>query len=83
MDSSSSDINKTTIQPKSYAPQEIREETSVLDTPEARARVRAYMWKLDCIILPTISALYFFEYIDRGNIAVRRNKSISRYDRRS
>ncbi|KAF5855678.1 hypothetical protein ETB97_008613 [Aspergillus alliaceus] len=28
-----------------------------------------YLRKLDYIILPTISALYFFEYLDRGNIA--------------
>lgn len=55
-----------------YAPEGIREQAlGVLNnTPEARARERAYLWKLDCIILPTISALYFFEYIDRGNIAV-------------
>jgi hypothetical protein len=55
-----------------YAPEDIREQAlGVLNnTPEARARERAYLWKLDCIILPTISALYFFEYIDRGNIAV-------------
>lgn len=41
-----------------------------LDSPGAREAERKYIWKLDLIILPTISALYFFEYIDRGNIAV-------------
>ncbi|KAE8383304.1 major facilitator superfamily domain-containing protein [Aspergillus bertholletiae] len=30
---------------------------------------KRYLRKLDYIILPTISALYFFEYLDRGNIA--------------
>jgi hypothetical protein len=52
-----------------YASEEIREQTRVLETPENLERIRRYMWKLDSIILPTISALYFFEYLDRGNIA--------------
>lgn len=56
-----------------YASSDIQQQTLIVqeDTPEARARERTYIWKLDCIILPTISWLYFFEYIDRGNIAVR------------
>ena len=41
-----------------------------LESPGAREAERKYIWKLDLIILPTISALYFSEYIDRGNIAV-------------
>ncbi|CAD6584916.1 MAG: hypothetical protein ASARMPRED_001947 [Alectoria sarmentosa] len=40
-----------------------------LESPGAREAERKYIWKLDLIILPTISALYFSEYIDRGNIA--------------
>ncbi|KAH8697897.1 major facilitator superfamily domain-containing protein [Talaromyces proteolyticus] len=53
------------------APENIQQQALAVlnDSPESRARERAYMRKLDCIILPTISALYFFEYIDRGNIA--------------
>ncbi|KAF2756434.1 MFS general substrate transporter [Pseudovirgaria hyperparasitica] len=31
--------------------------------------VKKYMRRLDRIILPAISILYFFEYLDRGNIA--------------
>jgi hypothetical protein len=30
---------------------------------------KRYLWKLDYILLPTVSLLYFFEYLDRGNIA--------------
>jgi len=37
---------------------------------DERVRNR-YLWKLDFLILPTISACYFFEYLDRGNVAVR------------
>lgn len=40
------------------------------DTSDDKARSR-YLWKLDLMILPTISACYFFEYLDRGNVAVR------------
>jgi len=39
-------------------------------TSDEKARSR-YLWKLDFLILPTISACYFFEYLDRGNVAVR------------
>lgn len=46
-----------------YAPEGIAQDTQILASPEEQARVRKYMWKLDCIILPTISALYFFEYL--------------------
>jgi hypothetical protein len=67
------DQEMTTETKNGYATSDIQQQAQVVleDTPEARARERAYIWKLDCIILPTISALYFFEYIDRGNIAVR------------
>src|SRR6266566_238506 len=49
------------------APDEGQKETHHLDDPEAHRR---YMRKLNFIILPTISLLYFFEYLDRGNVAV-------------
>ncbi|KAE8393075.1 major facilitator superfamily domain-containing protein [Aspergillus alliaceus] len=39
------------------------------DDPEWNTAQNRYLRKLDYIILPTISALYFFEYLDRGNIA--------------
>lgn len=39
------------------------------DDPEWNTAQKRYLQKLDYIILPTISALYFFEYLDRGNIA--------------
>ncbi|KAL2858530.1 major facilitator superfamily domain-containing protein [Aspergillus pseudoustus] len=29
---------------------------------------RKYLWKLDYILLPAVSILYFFEYLDRGNV---------------
>lgn len=53
-------------------------EAHILDSPEAREAERKYIWKLDLIILPTISALYFFEYIDRGNIAVNSSCQVKR-----
>lgn len=48
-----------------YASEDIQEQTQVLHSPEDAERVRKYLWKLDCIILPTISALYFFEYLGK------------------
>lgn len=53
-----------------YAPEDIQQSAQILEDPEMAHRKRRYMWKLDSIILPTVSALYFFEYLDRGNIAV-------------
>jgi hypothetical protein len=40
------------------------------DNENAVAEKR-YLRRLDWIILPAISTLYFFEYLDRGNVAVR------------
>ena len=37
---------------------------------ESRCIEKRYMRRLNMIILPTISALYFFEYLDRGNVGV-------------
>ncbi|QKX53142.1 uncharacterized protein TRUGW13939_00218 [Talaromyces rugulosus] len=69
--SSSTDDREKSTEQAEIAPDDVhRNALEVLnDSPESRARERAYLWKLDTIILPVISALYFFEYIDRGNIA--------------
>jgi hypothetical protein len=53
-----------------YAPAEIQKETRILEDPEWFTRQKRYLRKLDFILMPTISILYFFEYLDRGNIAV-------------
>ena len=53
-----------------YAPEEIQKEVRNLDDPEWIKAQRRYLWRLDTIILPAISILYFFEYLDRGNVAV-------------
>ena len=68
----SADTNpqKLEAQEQYYADNEIQEHQHVLDTEGARDAEREYMKKLNLIVLPTISALYFFEYLDRGNIAV-------------
>lgn len=55
------DLDKTTTQDD--------RRLHVAGDDKARSR---YLWKLDLMILPTISACYFFEYLDRGNVAVRR-----------
>lgn len=48
-----------------------KETNWILDgSVEARRIEKQYMRRLNYLILPTISALYFFEYLDRGNIAV-------------
>jgi hypothetical protein len=45
---------------------------SILDGSEAARQIeKRYRRRLDMIILPTVSLLYFFEYLDRGNVAVR------------
>ena len=61
---------KLEAQAQYYADNEVQEHQRVLDTEGARDAEREYMKKLNLIVLPTISALYFFEYLDRGNIAV-------------
>ncbi|OQV03025.1 hypothetical protein CLAIMM_08125 [Cladophialophora immunda] len=60
---------KLEAQEQYYADPNIQEHQHVLDTDGARDAERQYMKKLNLIVLPTISALYFFEYLDRGNIA--------------
>ncbi|KUJ07654.1 MFS general substrate transporter [Mollisia scopiformis] len=61
--------NTDNLDASDYAAPEIQKETQVLHDPEYLQAQKRYLWKLDCIILPTISVLYFFEYLDRGNIA--------------
>ncbi|KFZ11110.1 hypothetical protein V502_07748 [Pseudogymnoascus sp. VKM F-4520 (FW-2644)] len=54
-----------------YAPAEIQKEVQHLEDPDWIRAQKKYLRKLDFIILPTISSFYFFEYLDRGNIAGR------------
>ena len=58
------------VEATDYAPPEIQKEIRVLTDPEWIKAQKSFLRKLDFIILPTISALYFIEYLDRGNIAV-------------
>jgi hypothetical protein len=53
-----------------YAPSDIQKEMQLVDDPERIENQKKYLLKLDMILMPTISLLYFFEYLDRGNIAV-------------
>jgi hypothetical protein len=53
-----------------YAPIDIQKEAQLVDDPEWIKKQKKYLRKLDLILMPTISLLYFFEYLDRGNIAV-------------
>lgn len=48
------------------------------EDPEWVMAQRRYLRKLDFIILPMISLLYFFEYLDRANIGV--SASLCGYD---
>lgn len=57
-------------QPDEYAPIEIQKEARALEDPKWISKQKKYLQKLDLILMPTISILYFFEYLDRGNIAV-------------
>ncbi|KAL9087867.1 MAG: hypothetical protein Q9165_006429 [Trypethelium subeluteriae] len=53
-----------------YADASIQKENqAVLASDESKIIQRKYLRKLDFIICPTISFLYFFEYLDRGNVA--------------
>ena len=60
------------IEAKGYADAAIQKQNNqILDgTAEAHRLERKYMRRLDMIILPTISVLYFFKYLGRGNVAV-------------
>lgn len=57
-------------QANDYAPPDVQKAAHRLDDPEWILAQKRYLRKLDLIILPMISTLYFFEYLDRGNIAV-------------
>lgn len=52
-----------------YAPADIMREIQALQDPETVIATKKYMRKLDGVILPAITLLYFFEYLDRGNVA--------------
>jgi hypothetical protein len=67
VEESNSQLDVDTID---YASPEIQKDIRVLNDPEWIKAQKSFLRKLDFIILPTISALYFFEYLDRGNIAV-------------
>ena len=62
------------LETRGYADASIQKQNrEILDgTVEAKRIERRYMWRLNYLVLPTISALYFFEYLDRGNVAVSR-----------
>lgn len=62
-----------------YAPAEIQKEVQNLEDPDWIRAQKKYLRKLDFIILPTISSFYFFEYLDRGNIAVSPSPSVHSY----
>lgn len=62
--------NKENLNANDYAPPEIQREAEILQDAAHVAAQKKYLRKLDLIILPAISILYFFEYLDRGNIAV-------------
>ena len=53
-----------------YALEDAEKQAQRLHDPAWLDAQKRYLRKLDLIILPTISLLYFFEYLDRGNVAV-------------
>jgi len=60
-------------QTNDYASPEVQKAAHRFDDSGYILAQKRYLRKLDLIILPMISTLYFFEYLDRGNIAVRFN----------
>lgn len=58
-------------QTNDYASRDIQKVAHRLDDTKFFLAQKRYLRKLDLTILPMISILYFFEYLDRGNIAVR------------
>lgn len=53
-----------------YAPDSVQRTVEILQDAATAAAAKKYMRKLDWIILPAITFLYFLEYLDRGNVAV-------------
>lgn len=53
-----------------YAPDHIQQAVDDLNNATSSKAYKRYMRKLDLIILPAITLLYFLEYLDRGNAAV-------------
>lgn len=63
--------SKIDVESKGAATQEVSEQgVEAVDGGERRSLERKYLLRLDCMILPMISAFYFFAYLDRGNAAV-------------
>ena len=58
------------VQVGDFASSDLQKSAQRSDSPEWINAQKRYLRKLDLVILPTISALYFFEYLDRGNVAV-------------
>jgi hypothetical protein len=50
--------------------EDAQKSADLADDPEWILAQKRYLRKLDLTILPMLSTLYFFEYLDRGNIAV-------------
>jgi hypothetical protein len=59
-----------------YAPKGVQDNVDALNHPDNALAAKRYKRKLDMIILPTITLLYFFEYLDRGNAAVSLSLSL-------
>lgn len=65
-----SESSQIDLEAAGYAAADVQKEVQHLDSPEMSLARKRYLRKLDLIILPMISVLYFFEYLDRGNVAV-------------
>jgi hypothetical protein len=61
---------KATTQKDDRMFEDAQKAADLVDDPEWILAQKRYLRKLDLTILPMISTLYFFEYLDRGNIAV-------------
>jgi hypothetical protein len=61
---------ETTTQKDDRIFEDAQKAADLVDDPEWILAQKRYLRKLDLTILPMISTLYFFEYLDRGNIAV-------------
>jgi hypothetical protein len=61
---------EATMQKEDRIFEDAQKSADLADDPEWILAQKRYLRKLDLTILPMISTLYFFEYLDRGNIAV-------------
>lgn len=62
--------DKTQRNGDDYAPDHIQQAVDNLNNTIDPIAYKRYVRKLDLIILPAITLLYFLEYLDRGNAAV-------------